>query len=307
MSCRPPTNSTYLAIGQDLFSIDEYVKSQYNYSLHHPSNIDWGNNGTLNSISNFVPSGELIEDSARLYYLRRSSPNNDKNPRPLSAFMVYTDLATLKGLWEPSDYGSGVEYADGIVDLFPSSSSSSSRSDNRLGGGGGIGIGRSPAGLQIGLWLDGAGGCFSICAGEMDDRIRLLASYLERSRAPRIFLRLGYEFDNPSFGYSENPDVYVLAFRKIVSDCRNILTEGARERVLFVWHSWAAPMADGLSLESFYPGDDVVDWVGVSIFQQVYPWSPYWAGTVKDVDDVLIFARDHGKVHFLHVHSLFTR
>ena len=202
--------------------------------------------------------------------------------------MVYTDLATLKGLWEPSDYGSGVEYADGILDLFPSSSS---RSDN--------GIGRSPAGLQIGLWLNGTGGCFSICAGEMDDEITLLASYLERSRASMIFLRLGYEFDNPSFGYSDNPDVYVLAFRKIVSYCRDYLSEGARERVLFVWHSWAAPMAhDGLSLESFYPGDDVVDWIGVSIFRQVLPWSPFWAGTVKDVENVLDFARDHDKVHF---------
>jgi hypothetical protein len=221
--------------------------------------------------------------------------------------MVYTDLATLKGLWNPSDYGSGVEYADGIMDLFPLPPSSS-RSDNLRGGGGGIGIGRSPVGLQIGLWLDGAGGCFSVCAGKMDDRIRLLASYLERSRAPRIFLRLGYEFDNPSFGYSDNPDVYVLAFRKIVSDCRGYLSEGARERVLFVWHSWAAPMArDGLSLESFYPGDEVVDWVGVSIFQQVYPWSPYWAGNMSNVEDVLDFARDHDKVHFLLVLFTFKR
>ena len=54
---------------------------------------------------------------------------------------------------------------------------------------------------------------------------------------------------------------------------------------------------DGLSLESFYPGDDVVDWIGVSIFQQVLPWSPFWAGTVKDVENVLDFARVHDKVH----------
>ena len=60
MSCRPPPNSTHIAIGQDLFSIDEYVKSQYNYSLHHPSNDDSSTNGTLNSISNFVPSGERV-------------------------------------------------------------------------------------------------------------------------------------------------------------------------------------------------------------------------------------------------------
>lgn len=68
MSCRPPTNTTYLTIGQDLFSISEYVNSQYNYSLHHQvKNLTL--NDTLNddsfgrsstSISNFVPSGKIM-------------------------------------------------------------------------------------------------------------------------------------------------------------------------------------------------------------------------------------------------------
>lgn len=151
--------------------------------------------------------------------------------------MVYTDLDTLAGLWYPTDYGSGVEYADGVLDLFPSSTTSS-------------------AGLQIGLWLDGARGCRSVVAGEMDDRIDDLVGYLERSRAPKIFLRLGYEFDNPSFGYSDDPAAYVRAFRRIVDDCREKLSEEARGRVLFVWHSWAAPMANAdLSLDRFYPGE----------------------------------------------------
>ena len=34
--------------------------------------------------------------------------------------MVYTDLENLKGLIKPTDYGSGVEFADGILNsLFP--------------------------------------------------------------------------------------------------------------------------------------------------------------------------------------------
>lgn len=257
MSCRPPTNSTYLVIGQDLFSINEYVTSQYNYSLHHQ--LSSTNNGTAVgsgsdglSISNFVPS----------------------------AFMVYTDLAELKGLWEPTDYGSGVEYADGVLNLFPSKGHSK----------------QSSTGLQIGLWLNGTQGCFSICAGEMDNQIKLLIDYLERTRASKIFLRLGYEFDNPAFGYSDNPAMYILAFRKIVTDCREQLSEEALGRVLFVWHSWAAPMADeSLSLEKFYPGDEYVDWIGVSIFQQVFPWSPDWGGRMSDVESVLEFAKDRDK------------
>lgn len=40
-----------------------------------------------------------------------------------SVAMVYTDLKTLRGLVRPADYGSGVEYADGIIDSIFSDSS----------------------------------------------------------------------------------------------------------------------------------------------------------------------------------------
>lgn len=37
-----------------------------------------------------------------------------------AAAMVYSDIQTLRGLDKPVDYGSGIEYADGILDsLFP--------------------------------------------------------------------------------------------------------------------------------------------------------------------------------------------
>jgi len=38
-----------------------------------------------------------------------------------------------------------------------------------------------------------------------------------------------------------------------------------------------------------------VDWIGVSIFQQVFPWAPYWGGTLQNIDEVLVFASDHAK------------
>jgi len=37
--------------------------------------------------------------------------------------MVYTDLKGLQGLDDPVDYGSGVEYADGIINSIFSDSS----------------------------------------------------------------------------------------------------------------------------------------------------------------------------------------
>jgi len=80
---QPVPGETYLVIGQDLFSINEYVSSQYNFSLHK---------GRLEPMTSFAPA----------------------------AAMVYTDLETLRGLDKPVDYGSGIEYADGIFNsLFP--------------------------------------------------------------------------------------------------------------------------------------------------------------------------------------------
>lgn len=261
-ACRPPAGTTYLCIGQDLFSVNEYVTSQYNYSLQ----------ADINSAS---ADGAFISNNTRQLAISSFVP---------SSFMVYTDLRSLKGLWAAADYGSGIQYADGLLGLFPSIDTG-----NRY---------HSPtaAGLQIGLWLNGSQGCLSICKGEWDKQIVRLITYIEHSRASKIFLRLGYEFDNPDFGYSDNPGLYILAFRKIVADCRKGLSARARARVLFVWHSWGAPMASKqLTLDSFYPGDGYVDWIGVSIFQQVFSWSPEWGGKVSDVENVLDFALKHGK------------
>jgi hypothetical protein len=76
-SCRPPRGKTYLTIGQDFFSIQEYLLSQYNASLHRQKNIL--------PLSYFQPA----------------------------CTMTYTDIYQLKGFDHPADYGSGVEYAKG--------------------------------------------------------------------------------------------------------------------------------------------------------------------------------------------------
>ncbi len=40
-----------------------------------------------------------------------------------AAAMFYTDISTLKGTTSPTDYGTGVEFADGILNsLFPGQS-----------------------------------------------------------------------------------------------------------------------------------------------------------------------------------------
>ena len=88
-----------------------------------------------------------------------------------------------------------------------------------------------------------------------------------------------------------------------------------------VWHSWAAGLpldtsrsndnhtridneertpSSLLTLDDFYPGDDWVDWVGVSIFQQFYDHGTtsqngFSGGTVEDLTHVLQFAARHHK------------
>jgi hypothetical protein len=197
-----------------------------------------------------------------------------------AATMFYTDIQTLRGLDVPIDYGSGVEYAQGLAEAFPHS------------------------GIQIGLWLNGTAGCQDIVDGALDEKIHELYSYLHHVDVPKIFLRLGYEFDNPSFGYSDDPALYQQAFRKMVTMCEDQLhpRHSCHDKIAFCWHSWAAPKVADVALDDFYPGDDVVDWIGISVFQQLYPWAnnakteQAFAGGSKDqVVEVLEFAKQHDK------------
>ena len=108
------------------------------------------------------------------------------------------------------------------------------------------------------------------------------------------------EFDNPYFGYSEDPSQYQQAFQLLVNECRRQLGwANCHKSIAFVWHSWAAPRWID-DLNDFYPGDDYVDWVGISIFQQLYPWASKVGnfaagGSIEYVEEVLEFAKRHAK------------
>ena len=108
------------------------------------------------------------------------------------------------------------------------------------------------------------------------------------------------EFDNPYFGYSEDPSQYQQAFQILVNECRRQLGwANCHKSIAFVWHSWAAPRWID-DLNDFYPGDDYVDWVGISIFQQLYPWASKVGnfaagGSIEYVVEVLEFANRHNK------------
>ncbi len=85
----------------------------------------------------------------------------------------------------------------------------------------------------------------------------------------------------------------------MVQACEDVLGyHSCHQRIAFCWHSWAAPRWFD-SLQDFYPGDEFVDWIGISIFQQLYPWateSNHFAGGSRNyVVEVLNLAQDHAK------------
>ena len=104
-----------------------------------------------------------------------------------AATMFYTDIQTLRGLDVPVDYGSGIEYADGLAQQAMSMMGNEKILDKDSGGGGGGGTG-----IQIGLWLNGTAGCQDIANGHLHNNMHKLFKYLKHVPVTKVFLRVGY-------------------------------------------------------------------------------------------------------------------
>ena len=120
--------------------------------------------------------------------------------------------------------------------------------------------------------------------GDYDDVIKKYATWAKSTNRP-IYLRIGYEFDGP---HNElEPKEYVKAYKRIV----NKLRKEKVANVAFVWHSYASQPFKDYALSDWYPGDEYVDWVGISVFGHAYggkDFGPY-------CDAVLEFAKNHKK------------
>jgi len=104
---------------------------------------------------------------------------------------------------------------------------------------------------------------------KIDDLLDILSSY-DRP----VFLRIGYGFDDPAKSYS--PDMYVSAWKRF--------DERIQARVsLNVALVWESVSCEESNVADWYPGDDVVDWVGMSYCDE------------KSNDVKLQFGRDHLK------------
>jgi len=138
--------------------------------------------------------------------------------------------------------------------------------------------------LQSALWMVGKWDVLKKAGnGEYDSVIVQFSAWAKKTERP-IYLRIGYEFDGP---HNEmEPQAYVKAYQRIVGLIR---AEGA-DNVAFVWHSYAAPTYKGYPLSDWYPGDNYVDWVGISLFGHMYSSELNAEGNT-----VFDFARAHKK------------
>lgn len=163
------------------------------------------------------------------------------------------------------------------------------------------------AALAIGLAFDQCDGsthATNIASGNYDKSLARLTEYFKSIAPRKVFLRIGYEFDGAWNCYK--PAAYKAAYRYIA----NNITAAGVTNVATVWQSATWPDAtiagDNASLydhlapgflDSWYPGDDVVDWVGVSVFyRDLSQWSYTPPDTPARAQEALLdFARTHNK------------
>ena len=163
--------------------------------------------------------------------------------------MLYTSIQKAEGLDEPADCGSGPMDGNALLTSYPNSV------------------------IQIGLYMVDA--LSDTIAGKYEDHLKTLAQWIKKADRP-VYLRIGYEFDNPSNHY--DPQQYKQAFRYVVDFLRR---EGV-SNAAYVWHSEDSPHP----WMDWYPGDDYVDWFGKTIFR---------TGDVPVAERFLKLAREHGK------------
>ncbi|MEI6437783.1 MAG: glycosyl hydrolase [Candidatus Omnitrophota bacterium] len=171
-------------------------------------------------------------------------------------FMAYTSIQQMDGLDLPADHGAGINDARYEADRYPH------------------------AVIQLALYMVGA--LDGVIGGKYDANIAALAKWLKSVKRP-VYFRIGYEFDLPDNAY--DPKKYQQAYRYIVDRLR----AHSVSNVAYVWHSAAMIQQAGPYLD-WYPGDDYVDWVAVSIFNPMQ---------IKPSKDLVAFARQHRKAFMI--------
>jgi hypothetical protein len=111
---------------------------------------------------------------------------------------------------------------------------------------------------QVGLYFMDAFLHKKVATGGADDELRRIFRTLREAGVP-VLLRVGYEFNSHWNPYDLK--LYVTAYRRVTDLAR----AEAPGLVATVWHAEPEGFADRDFME-WYPGDEYVDWWGISLF-----------------------------------------
>ena len=170
----------------------------------------------------------------------------------------YTSISKLEGLHETADYGSGPHNLDYLAQTYPHSV------------------------IAVGLSMEDY--FPQVVDGSADSRIDRLLDALAAYDRP-VFVRFGYESDGSWNHY--DPDMFVKAWRHF----HERIQAKAVTNIALVWQSatWCDDTYKGYPIEAWYPGDETVDWIGLSYFIQAADCDG------RPFDELLAFAREHSK------------
>ena len=135
--------------------------------------------------------------------------------------------------------------------------------------------------------------------GAYDDSLRTTLNYLNGLRTP-VIMRVGAEMDIWET-WTVTPEEYIAAFRYIAD-----MTRQLAPNVELVWSpNYTCRWNE--TIDMYYPGDQYVDWVGLSLYfnydsttSTAWDWLEYshlqrFADPVENARRVVEFAKEHGK------------
>jgi len=229
----------------------------------------------LDSVSSYVDSGHFPVPGGVTTYLAFYQLNNASFP----AYGALGQDTEGRATKENIDWGAGPLNALKLAENNPGSALV-------------IGLNIAEGSGDI-LWAPG--GLADIAVGAYDKNIRRLARFCRQAKRP-VYLRIGYEFDGAwNRGY-EKQGSYISAYQRIV----DVMREEQVKNVAYVWQASASPVDDIIDghhedIRGWYPGDDYVDWMGLSWFLPPDKMPANVATQRQLADEVLNFAREKNK------------
>ncbi|MFZ2899389.1 MAG: glycosyl hydrolase [Saprospiraceae bacterium] len=212
-------------------------------ALRHPENILLGayDNHTLNSYEPIVALEDSLDTVFPIISLYTAWGSKPEQTFPALRIQTIHTLGSMPLLtWEP-----WLNDFDPVV--FPFNSGAENRNK---------------------------GGLKAIAEGQFDAYIDKWAQEAAKLNVP-FFLRLGHEMNDPyryPWGPQNNaPEDFIAAWKHVVERFR---ANGAYN-VLWVW----SPHPAYPPFDVYYPGDDYIDWIGISVlnYGTVAVWSQWWS------------------------------